>query len=107
MYIKCILKNKEILSCLDLTFIGKHGCDGRLYVAANLYSKEDSVREEACSACRSLATQCSDASALESCLNHLFQVFHGSEGKLTVATHKMSVLQVCETFILQDTVERG
>ena len=61
---------------------------------ANLHSKEDLAREESIAACRSLASQCSDASTLEVLLQLFFDVFHGSEGKLTVATHKMSVLQV-------------
>jgi hypothetical protein len=65
-----------------------------MILSANLHSKEDLAREESVCACRSLALQCSDASALEALLQHLFDVFHGSEGKLTVATHKMSVLQV-------------
>lgn len=59
-----------------------------------MHSKEDLAREESVSACRSLALQCSDAGALEALLQHFFDVFHGSEGKLTVATHKMSVLRV-------------
>jgi len=65
-----------------------------MFCLANLHSKEDLAREESVSACRSLALQCSDAGALEALLQHFFDVFHGSEGKLTVATHKMSVLQV-------------
>lgn len=65
-----------------------------MFCLANLHSKEDLAREESVSACRSLALQCSDAGALEALLQHFFDVFHGSEGKLTVATQKMSVLQV-------------
>ncbi|XP_011149210.1 eIF-2-alpha kinase activator GCN1 [Harpegnathos saltator] len=60
---------------------------------ANLHSKEDLVRDNAVGACRKLALQCSDTTALESLLSSVFAVFHGSEGKLTVATHKISVLQ--------------
>ncbi|CAG5089337.1 Similar to Gcn1: eIF-2-alpha kinase activator GCN1 (Mus musculus) [Cotesia congregata] len=59
---------------------------------ANLHSKEDSVRDSAADACRRLALQCSDTEALEKLLSLLFAIFHGSEGKLTVATHKISVL---------------
>jgi hypothetical protein len=70
-----------------------------MFLSANLHSKEVLAREESVSACRSLALQCSDASALEGLLQHLFDVFHGSEGKLTVATHKMSVLQVNKALI--------
>jgi hypothetical protein len=71
-----------------------------MFLPANLHSKEDLAREESVSACRCLALQCSDAGALEGLLQHLFDVFHGSEGKLTVATHKMSVLQVRHQFLL-------
>lgn len=60
---------------------------------ANLHSKEDCVRDEAADACRRLALQCSDPTALEKLLSSLFAIFHGSEGKLTVVTHKISVLQ--------------
>lgn len=60
---------------------------------ANLHSKEDLVRDEAVAACRKLALQCSDTTALETLLSSVFAVFHGSEGKLTVVTHKISVLQ--------------
>lgn len=62
--------------------------------SANLHSKEDTARKEASDACKDLALQCSDASALEYLLKHVFDVFHGSEGKLTVAMHKISVLEV-------------
>jgi hypothetical protein len=64
------------------------------FLPANLHSKEDLARQESVFACRCMALQCSDAGALEGLLQHIFDVFHGSEGKLTVATHKMSVLQV-------------
>ncbi|XP_012231678.1 stalled ribosome sensor GCN1 [Linepithema humile] len=60
---------------------------------ANLHSKEDLVRDEAVAACRKLAMQCSDTTALETLLSSVFAVFHGSEGKLTVVIHKISVLQ--------------
>lgn len=65
-----------------------------LNVTASLCSKEDNSRDEACDAFKQLSRQCSDASCIEDLLKHLFQVFHGSEGKITVATHKMSILQV-------------
>ncbi|KAG8223949.1 hypothetical protein J437_LFUL003757 [Ladona fulva] len=65
---------------------------GRIIIA-NLHSKDDLTRDEAAEACRCLALQCSDAGNVEELLQHVFAVFHGSEGKLTVATHKISVLQ--------------
>lgn len=69
-------------------------------LAANLVSKDDLARDESAAACRSLAVQCSDAGELEAVLQHLFDVFHGSEGKLTVATHKISVLQVISYWLI-------
>lgn len=37
--------------------------------------------------------QCSDASSIETLLNIVFGVLNGSEGKLSVNTQKMSLLQ--------------
>lgn len=50
-------------------------------------------RDEAVEACHQLAKQCSDSGQLQSLLDHLFAVLNGSQGKLTVATHKISILQ--------------
>lgn len=61
---------------------------------ANLYSKNDDTRDEAADGLLKLANKCSDVSGLESLLKHLFNVFHGSEGKLSLASQKISVLQV-------------
>ncbi|KAI4488580.1 hypothetical protein M0802_011470 [Mischocyttarus mexicanus] len=97
---KAMLRNPEIIIesvghilsglSLDLSQYSQDICKG---LFANLHSKEDLVREEAVGACRRLARQCSDTTALENLLASLFAVFHGSEGKLTVVTHKISVLQ--------------
>lgn len=64
------------------------------FFLANLHSKEDLAREEAADACKRLAQQISDSGAVEALLRKTFDVFHGSDGKLTVVTHKISVLQV-------------
>lgn len=61
---------------------------------ANLYSKDDKARSEAADACKRLASKISDQKTLEDILKKCFDVFHGSEGKLTVIDYKMSVLQV-------------
>lgn len=81
-----------ILSGLSLD-LSQYSQDISKGLFANLHSKEDLVRDEAVGACRRLALQCSDTIALENLLSSVFAVFHGSEGKLTVATHKISVLQ--------------
>nr|XP_031848654.1 eIF-2-alpha kinase activator GCN1 isoform X2 [Nomia melanderi] len=97
---KAMLRNPEIIIesvghilsglSLDLSQYSQEISKG---LFANLHSKEDFVRDEAVGACRRLALQCSDTTALENLLTSVFAVFHGSEGKLTVATHKISVLQ--------------
>lgn len=97
---KSMLRNPEIIIdsvahilsglSLDLSRYSEEISKG---LFANLHSKEDSVREAAADACRRLALQCSDTGALEKLLSSLFAVFHGSEGKLTMVTHKISVLQ--------------
>ncbi|CAL7933790.1 unnamed protein product [Xylocopa violacea] len=97
---KAMLRNPEIiiesvghiLSGLSLD-LSQYSQDISKGLFANLHSKEDLVRDEAVRACRRLALQCSDTTALENLLSSVFAVFHGSEGKLTVATHKISVLQ--------------
>ncbi|XP_039292554.1 eIF-2-alpha kinase activator GCN1 [Nilaparvata lugens] len=97
---KAMLRNPEII----LQSVGKilqgvsidlsqYALDIGKSLTTNLHSKEDLARQEATDACKYLAAQCSDASALESLLQHMFKVFHGSEGKLTVATHKISILE--------------
>ncbi|XP_058803320.1 stalled ribosome sensor GCN1 isoform X2 [Phymastichus coffea] len=97
---KAMLRNPEIiielvghiLSGLSLD-LSRYAQDLSKGLFANLHSKDDLVRDESADACRKLALQCSDSSAVEGLLNFVFSVFNGSEGKLTVATHKISVLQ--------------
>ncbi len=62
-------------------------------IATCLHSKEDITREEAAFATEALAKQCSEAAAVRGLLNLFFGVLQGSEGKLTVASHKISVLE--------------
>ena len=52
------------------------------------------MRDDTVEVCRQLARQCSDATAIEKFIGLLFDVFFGSDGKLTATTHKISVLQV-------------
>ena len=97
---KAMLRNPEIiietvghiLICLSLD-LSRYTQDLSKGLFANLHSKDDLVRDEAADACKKLSLQCSDSSAVENLLSALFAIFHGSEGKLTVATHKISVLQ--------------
>lgn len=61
---------------------------------ANLHSKDDKARQESAQALKCLAQQISEKKAIEDLLKKIFAVFHGSDGKLTVAEHKISVLEV-------------
>ncbi|KAK8718694.1 hypothetical protein OTU49_014541, partial [Cherax quadricarinatus] len=61
-----------------------------------LHAKEDQVRDDTVEVCRQLAKQCSDAVAVEAFVKLLFDIFFGSDGKLTVTTQKVSVLQGVE-----------
>ena len=53
------------------------------------------MREDAIQVCCQLAKQCSDSATVEGFIKLLFDIYFGSDGKLTVAAHKISVLQVC------------
>ena len=61
---------------------------------ASLYSQNDRTRDEAADGLLKLANKCSDVGSLEALLLHLFNVFNGSEGKLSLTSQKISVLQV-------------
>ncbi|KAF3850540.1 hypothetical protein F7725_012312 [Dissostichus mawsoni] len=50
------------------------------------------LAEEAVQAMKNLAKQCSDPSAVQDIVTHLFNILGGSEGKLTVVAQKMCVL---------------
>lgn len=59
------------------------------------------MRDDTVEVCRQLSKQCSDASAVEVLVKLVFDVFFGSDGKLTVNTQKVSVLQVCLLYELE------
>ncbi|KAK6638077.1 hypothetical protein RUM44_008502 [Polyplax serrata] len=81
-----------ILSGLSLD-LSKYAMDVGKLLIANLHSKDDLSRDEAAESLKHLSKHCSDAETVQGLLNHLFAVFQGSEGKITVSTHKMSLLQ--------------
>jgi len=64
----------------------------KLY-AGSIASKEEKNRAVAVQAIKNLAQQCSDPGAVEKTVGSLFKVLGGSEGKLTFADQKISVLQ--------------
>uniref|UniRef100_A0A665VTG2 GCN1 activator of EIF2AK4 n=1 Tax=Echeneis naucrates TaxID=173247 RepID=A0A665VTG2_ECHNA len=61
-------------------------------IASQLKANNAQLMEEAVQAMRNLAQQCSDPTAVEDIVTHLFKILGGSEGKLTVIAQKMSVL---------------
>ncbi|XP_047737876.1 eIF-2-alpha kinase activator GCN1 isoform X2 [Hyalella azteca] len=63
---------------------------------APLHHKEDAVRSDTVTVCGALTRQCCDADAVKVFVGTLFDVYFGSDGKLTVTTHKVSVLQAVE-----------
>ena len=56
-------------------------------------SKDDATRDAAVKALEALALQCSDPESLKIVLKSIFAVLNGEQGKLTVNTHKISLLQ--------------
>ncbi|CAH1977085.1 unnamed protein product [Acanthoscelides obtectus] len=102
---KAMLRNPEIiLECVGLVISGieidlsKYAMELGNSLIANLHSNDDKARIEASDACKRLAGKIKDYKALEELLKKTFAVFHGSDGKLTVVDHKMSVLQGAANF---------
>lgn len=64
------------------------------FVVANLYSKNDRARVESADLCKQLAYKCSDATVVSNILKLFFNIYHGSEGKLSTSEQKINILQV-------------
>lgn len=47
-----------------------------------------------------LALKCSDATVVSNILNILFNIYHGSEGKLSTSEQKINILQVMLKYII-------
>ncbi|XP_044264698.1 eIF-2-alpha kinase activator GCN1-like [Tribolium madens] len=111
---KAMLRNPEvILECVGLVISGLcidlSTCAVEIgnSLIANLYSKDDQARNEAADACKRLAEQIKDPKAVTDLLKKTFAVFHGSEGKLTVVDHKISVLQAAGYFSYNSVPEEN
>lgn len=63
-----------------------------------LHAKEDKIREDAVFLIMQLSKQCSDSNAVQAIIKMILDIFNGSYGKLTVNSHKISVLQVRLSF---------
>ncbi|XP_064653044.1 stalled ribosome sensor GCN1-like [Lineus longissimus] len=96
---KMMLRNPEIiidtvshlLSSVSID-LSQYAADLVSQLGSQLHVKDDQVRDSAVAACKALALQCSDRGAVEKMAKHLFGVLNGSEGKLSVTSHRQSVL---------------
>ncbi|XP_061115886.1 stalled ribosome sensor GCN1 [Conger conger] len=61
-------------------------------IASQLKANNPQLMEQAVQALQNLAQQCSDPTAVQDLVTHLFGILGGSEGKLTVFAQKVSVL---------------
>ncbi|KAI4899225.1 hypothetical protein NFI96_030703, partial [Prochilodus magdalenae] len=74
---------------LDLSQYAKDIVKG---LASQLKASNPELMEQAVQAVQNLSHQCSDPSAVQDLVTHLFGILGGSEGKLTVVAQKMNVL---------------
>ncbi|XP_018524768.1 eIF-2-alpha kinase activator GCN1 [Lates calcarifer] len=80
-----------LLSALTLD-LSQYAMDIGKAIASQLKANNAQLMEEAVQAMQNLAQQCSDPTAVQDIVTHLFKILGGSEGKLTVVAQKMSVL---------------
>ncbi|XP_072244658.1 stalled ribosome sensor GCN1 [Leuresthes tenuis] len=80
-----------LLSAVTLD-LSQYAMDVGKAIASQLKANNAQLMEEAVQAMQNLAQQCSDPSAAQDVVTHLFNILGGSEGKLTVVAQKMSVL---------------
>ncbi|XP_023197971.1 eIF-2-alpha kinase activator GCN1 isoform X2 [Xiphophorus maculatus] len=80
-----------LLSAVTLD-LSQYAMDIGKAIASQLKANNAQLMEEAVKAMQNLAQQCSDATAVQDIVTHLFKILGGSEGKLTVVAQKMSVL---------------
>lgn len=97
---KAMLRNPEnVLQSIDYMMsglsldLGQYVQDLSKIIGTQFGSKDENTRLEATMAFKSLAEQCSDHEAIEKIVTHLFGVFNGSEGKLSMPDQRISVLQ--------------
>ncbi|KAM7392001.1 hypothetical protein PAMP_022644 [Pampus punctatissimus] len=85
----------QTISCLlsSVTLdLSQYAMDVGKAIASQLKANNSQLMEEAVQALQNLAQQCSDPTAVQDIVTHLFKILGGSEGKLTVVAQKMSVL---------------
>ncbi|KAF1388856.1 hypothetical protein PFLUV_G00067070 [Perca fluviatilis] len=85
----------QTVSCMLLAVtldLSQYAMDIGKAIASQLKANNAELMEQAVQAMQNLAQQCSDPSAVQDIVTHLFKILGGSEGKLTVVAQKMSVL---------------
>ncbi|XP_024130877.1 eIF-2-alpha kinase activator GCN1 [Oryzias melastigma] len=80
-----------LLSAVTLD-LSQYALDIGKAISSQLKANNAQLMEEAVQAMQNLAQQCSDPTAVQDVVTHLFKILGGSEGKLTVVAQKMSVL---------------
>ena len=98
--LKAMLRNPEVvMGTISRIFEGlnidlsQYADDLGKPFASQLHAKDDDLRDEAVAAVASLSKHCSDPEAVKSLLAMIFGVLGGSEGKLSVNTQKISLLE--------------
>lgn len=66
---------------------------GKIFIQ-NLCSKDEVTRLESVESLKQLSSKCSDSEIILNLLRHIFSVLNGAEGKITVAEHRISLIQV-------------
>ena len=96
---KYLLRSPEIALGVVASILGNLSIDLSSYTqelgktfSTNLKSKDDATREDAVKATLALSRQISNQEAVEGLVRQLFSVLGGSEGKITVNTHKASLI---------------
>uniref|UniRef100_A0A069DYI0 Putative translational activator gcn1 n=1 Tax=Panstrongylus megistus TaxID=65343 RepID=A0A069DYI0_9HEMI len=97
---KAMLRNPELILYVLGKLLANVSLDLSKYslnlgktIAASLCSNDDDCRAQAADAIKSLSIQCSDPDAVGALADYLFQLFNGSQGKITVSSHKITILQ--------------
>ncbi|KAE8291635.1 eIF-2-alpha kinase activator GCN1 [Larimichthys crocea] len=80
-----------LLSAVTLD-LSQYAMDIGKAIASQLKANNAQLMEDAVQAMQNVVQQCSDPSAVQDIVKHLFSILGGSEGKLTVVAQKMSVL---------------
>ncbi|XP_051757794.1 eIF-2-alpha kinase activator GCN1 [Ctenopharyngodon idella] len=87
----CMQTISSMLASLTLD-LSQYALDIGKGISSQLKANNPELMEQAVAALQNLAQQCSDPSAVQDLVKHLFGILGGSEGKLTVVAQKMSVL---------------